>query len=281
LARPSKFDVTAAVRGSDLPAPARLLMLVLADVANPTTAETLPSYTPSLVQLVKETGLGAATVKRYLTALEVAGWLTRKRPSAEASRRGERTRYRLKIPSGTAPRGRPTAGLGVGPQRAQGRPTAGPPQNPHVGNEVGPQRAQGRPTAGPKESTNKDLTKNLKPKSRLASLAPTPETAQTVLAQWIDYCRSKGVQLPKRLIAQYARLIKEALDEGFTPNHVKTALAGMLRDSIANRPTLLPNRLVSIQTGPETHSRPSTTDRRVIDALALADQFPDTPENHP
>jgi hypothetical protein len=38
---------------------------------------------------------------------------------------------------------------------------------------------------------------------------------------------------------------------------IKNALAGMLQDQIANRPSLLPNRLVALQTGPERRARAS------------------------
>lgn len=95
---PTKWEVTKAVRASDLPAPSRLVMLVLADVAEVGTAEIPERRTPSLAVLAKETGLGKATVARHLTALEKHGWVIRERPDAAAMVRGERTHYRLSIP---------------------------------------------------------------------------------------------------------------------------------------------------------------------------------------
>jgi hypothetical protein len=59
---PARWRVTRAVRGSTLPAPAKLIMLVLADVADVGTAEIPPNRTPSLTVLARETGLGRSTV---------------------------------------------------------------------------------------------------------------------------------------------------------------------------------------------------------------------------
>lgn len=96
-----RWKVTKAVRRSDLPAPARHVMLTLADVAEVGTAEIPAQHTPSLAVLARETGLNESTVKRHLNALEKDGWLVRSRPTIEAARlHGERTRYRLTMPQG-------------------------------------------------------------------------------------------------------------------------------------------------------------------------------------
>lgn len=97
---PCRWDVTKAVRASSLPAPSRLIMLVLADVAEVGSAEIPEQFTPSLGVLERETGLSRRTVQTHLAALETAGWIVRVRPStAEAMWRGERVRYGLAIPS--------------------------------------------------------------------------------------------------------------------------------------------------------------------------------------
>jgi hypothetical protein len=94
-----RWKVTKAVRASNLPAPARLVMLVLADVAEVGTAEIPEKFTPSLTVLANETGLARSTVASHLKDLEAAGWITRIRPAtAKALARGERTRYQLSIP---------------------------------------------------------------------------------------------------------------------------------------------------------------------------------------
>lgn len=98
-------------------------------------------------------------------------------------------------------------------------------------------------------------------------------TGGSVLKDWIDYCQTeRDVKLPRRLIGQYAKLIKEALDDGFPPNQVKTALASMLADNVANRPSLLPNRLVEVQTGPERRARRAPVDH-MAQAEAVADRL--------
>lgn len=92
-----------------------------------------------------------------------------------------------------------------------------------------------------------------------------------IVAGWIDYCTAAGVKLPRRLIGQYAKLIGEASREGFDDVTIKRALASMLEDNVANRPSLLPARLVQAQTGMERKGRRiATTDERVAEALDIA-----------
>lgn len=89
------------MRASGLPAPARLIMLVLADVAEVGTAEIPRQFTPSVSVLAAETGLSKRTVQTHLSDLESGGWITRTRPATpEAMWAGERVQYRLTIPSG-------------------------------------------------------------------------------------------------------------------------------------------------------------------------------------
>lgn len=100
---PAKWRVTRAVRDSTLPAPAKLIMFVLADVADVGTAEVPPHRNPSLTVLVKETGLGRSTVTTHLRALEADGWVVRTKPTtAEALGQYERTRYQLQVPVAVA-----------------------------------------------------------------------------------------------------------------------------------------------------------------------------------
>lgn len=95
----TRWDITKAVRASDLPAQARLIMLVLADVAEVGTAEVPEWFTPSLTVLARETGLGRSTVAEYLKVLEERKWVVRTRPSVgDAMGEGRRTRYQLMNP---------------------------------------------------------------------------------------------------------------------------------------------------------------------------------------
>lgn len=96
----SRWQVTKAVRASSLPAPSKLIMLTLADVAEVGTAEIPERHTPSLTVLAAETGLDRSTVRRHLDLLETAGWVVRMRPTIAAARaQKERTRYRLTTPA--------------------------------------------------------------------------------------------------------------------------------------------------------------------------------------
>lgn len=125
----SRWEVERAVLGSNLPAPARLVLLVLLIQADARTLDT-GKYSPSLTGLARATGLGRSTVARELNRLEAEGWLTRDRPApAEARAKRTRTSYRITSPTaGLVPerdQSGPTAGLEVVPQRDRTGPTVG------------------------------------------------------------------------------------------------------------------------------------------------------------
>lgn len=152
----TRWEVTKAVRASDLPAASRLIMLTLADVAEVGTAEIPARFTPSLTVLARETGLGRSTVKAHLASLDGAGWLVRTRPDARAQWFGERTRYRLALPDG--------AGVGqdvaqVGQEVAQGGSGDGP--------GVGQEEALPRPGDGHLETDHSD-------QSQISTDRPSP-----------------------------------------------------------------------------------------------------------
>jgi len=130
----SRWEVTKAVRASDLSAPSRLILLVLADVAEVGTAEIPEKHTPSLTVLERETGLSRSTIKRRLADLELAGWVVRSYPDGPAMRRGERIRYRLEVPKGGS-----TVDLGVGSE-------AGSTESP--GSTMDLDRVHSEPTGG-------------------------------------------------------------------------------------------------------------------------------------
>jgi hypothetical protein len=146
-----KWRVNRAVRASTLPAPARLIMFVLSDMADAKTAEIPAERTPSLGDLAEQTGLSEATVKRHLPTLESLGWVVPTRPTAAEQARHVSTRYRLAIPSGGSERAPETPDPG-----AQGEPPAGaqsePPnenrglrESPRGGSECTPAGAQSEP----------------------------------------------------------------------------------------------------------------------------------------
>lgn len=86
-----------AVLASDLPAPARLILLVLAVVADWPAGTTPAEHTPSLTRLATLTGLSRASIAEHLNRMESGGWVLRLRPTpAQARGKKERTRYRLR-----------------------------------------------------------------------------------------------------------------------------------------------------------------------------------------
>ena len=100
-----------------------------------------------------------------------------------------------------------------------------------------------------------------------------PVTAQTIVAALVDACRERDVALPNRLIGQYAKGIKQLLGEGYSPALIWRALALMADDNILNRPSLLANKVVTAQAGPERapqRASRSTTDDRVAGWLNLS-----------
>lgn len=92
-----KFVINRAVRWSQLPAPSRLIMMVLVDISNSDTGEIPPQHTPSLAMLVRQTSLGKSTVAEHLGRLEKAGWVKRTAPDLWGRGQHQRTKYELAV----------------------------------------------------------------------------------------------------------------------------------------------------------------------------------------
>ena len=111
----SKWEINKAVRTSGLPAPSRLIILVLSDLADVDTGIVPDSRTPSLRELAEWTGLDKSTVTRHLDALDASGWVVRTRPAVEVARREHvKTTYRIGMPLGalcTMPEGPNETGM--------------------------------------------------------------------------------------------------------------------------------------------------------------------------
>jgi hypothetical protein len=102
-----RWEFERAVLASDLPAPARLVLLTLAVLANWPGGRVPAQYGPSLTRLAELSGLSRRSVVNHLDAVEKTrqsdGWVTRSRPTvADARSKKERTQYQLSIPSGAA-----------------------------------------------------------------------------------------------------------------------------------------------------------------------------------
>lgn len=101
----SRWDVEKAIFRSNLPAPARLIVLSLLALSDAESAVVPGKFSPSLSRLAEATGLNRATVARQLNALEELGWAKRSRPSIEAARASkERTAYALAIGRNAPPK---------------------------------------------------------------------------------------------------------------------------------------------------------------------------------
>lgn len=94
-----KWRVNRAVRKSNLPSPARLIMFVLSDMADAKTGVIPEKKAPSLKELAEDTGYGESTVKEQLAGLEELGWVFRTRPDAHQQARHVSTGYRLAVGS--------------------------------------------------------------------------------------------------------------------------------------------------------------------------------------
>lgn len=138
-----KWRVNRAVRASTLPAPSRLIMLTLSDIAHAGTAELPPERTPSTPQLAAETGLSESTVKTHRARLEADGWIVMTRPTAAEAARHVRTKYRLAVPTGSHLLTPEPGEAGSGDDRANTRAPSG--ANPAGGQELTDSGASSRP----------------------------------------------------------------------------------------------------------------------------------------
>lgn len=98
--RINRWTVERAVLASSLPAPSRLLMLILLTRVSNGTLVIPSQFAPSLTTLVAETGLARGSVANHLNRLEREGWLVRHRPSvAKARSEKARTGYSVTVPA--------------------------------------------------------------------------------------------------------------------------------------------------------------------------------------
>lgn len=155
---------------------------------------------------------------------------------------------------------------------------ASPPETVALGTgEQGNRGTGDKPPASPSEPAAEDVVQgelfdNKRAQTSTAVAVAEPVTAQTIVGALIDACRARNIDLPQRLIGQYSKTIKQLLLEKQPPERIWAALSLMAEDKILNRPSLLPNKLVTVQTGPErapARASRSTTDDRVAAWLTL------------
>lgn len=186
----STVAVQRAVLKSDLPAPARHVMLTLAAIADFKTGVIPAEHTPSLSEISAATNLARSTVARTLNVLEASGWVERDRPDVVAARtEGAKTAYVLKIG------GSPTVGLGVVPEGdqvdAQGSPTVGP--------DLVPQGDGPSPTVGRIRGTDLKVCTDPPPSTSHSQPAAQPATQDAQAAHDGKKTRAdrrRGTRLP-------------------------------------------------------------------------------------
>lgn len=133
-----RWEFERAVLASDLPAPARHVLHVLAVLADWPSGVVPAQFSPSLTRLSEMTGLSRRAVMNHLNASEKKlgqdGWVIRSRPEIEKARsEKERTAYRLGVPA----RARDALEVGAGDALARAGDALG------LGQEVPGARAPG------------------------------------------------------------------------------------------------------------------------------------------
>ena len=117
-----------------------------------------------------------------------------------------------------------------------------------------------------------------------AADAPEPVTARTLISEWLDRCAKRP---PKNVIGQISKQIKDLLAEGIDPDDVRAGLALWMRKGL--HPSTLPSVVNEAMNTPRQHlpaaagaenvlhlpaaRRPSITDQRVAEGMALADRL--------
>lgn len=265
-----RWKVTKAVRASNLPAPARHIMLTLADIADVGTAEIPERWTPSLTVLARETGLGRSTVAAHLRTLEADGWVVRTRPTtASALAQGERTRYQLKVPADASPvaelgqeEASPAEGL-PSPAPGQASPAQGLP-SPAPGHRV---RSSSDPL------TSSDLSSSATPPMPTEEPREDVERICNYLAEWVVKNGSRRPTITKKWHTEARLLIDK---DGKSIEEIREVIAWSQRDefwkaNILSMPTLRKQydrlKLASQrgQSGPASPTRATGANRHVDD----------------
>ncbi|WKU07986.1 helix-turn-helix domain-containing protein [Micromonospora sp. HUAS LYJ1] len=185
--------VQRAVRRSDLPAPARLIVLTICGIADYRTGVVPPEHAMSLTELAVATGLGRSTVARSLNLLEKTAWLTRDRPDVVAARsEGARTAYTVHV-------GSPVAGLpgspraGLVPERDYPEPDVSDIGQSQSGTTGSP--AAGRIPISP-TTTNKNLSSRPASDPADAVEAPPRLDVDRVCRHLADRIEANGSKRP-------------------------------------------------------------------------------------
>jgi len=181
-----RSDFDTAVRRSDLPPPSRLVLMVLASLADWPGGVIPARFTPSLSTLADATGLSRSTVAEHLNGVEQRTWVDRKRPTVAAARgQKERTQYVLAVPAGCWVTADPASSPGDGLVREADQPSS-PGDGPALVRELD----WASPGAGHKPTTTSQPSSQPKKRSPKASNTTADDTAFD--AFWTAYPHKVG-----------------------------------------------------------------------------------------
>lgn len=208
-----RWKLERAVLASELPPPARQVLLTLAVLADWPSGRTPAEHTPSLTRLARSTGLSRSTVADHLNRLESDGWVTRLRPgAARAQAEKARTQYRLVVP-GTGPGG----GLVQHPDQSATRtsPIGGPALVRHPDGASPP--AGHVPDLPQTNQTKKERTP-----------APPKVDASAVVAAFVEGATTNGQDRPTNaIIGKVGRDARRLIGEGIPLDKLAAAASAM------------------------------------------------------
>ena len=293
----NRWDFERAVTASNLPAPSRLVLLVLAIRADATTGTIPAEFSPSHAQLAADTGLSRRAIVTHLAAVEADGWLRVKRAPI-AQQRAEHTpnQYRLALPKTTeklvqdvhpeppkasAPAAPPPtrASAPRAPRLVQEvhQASAGGAHNQTTTNQLHNQAPSGATRTSAGARTRATL-------EHLNATAVTRPDSMTLVSTWARTLKAP-IRLPvQRELAREIDRLRDDLRADVDPTLLQAALN--LWAAKGRRPAFLPHcyddaaQSARAATTPDVPgsrvhqpARPSTTDQRVAAVQALREQW--------
>jgi len=198
-------------------------------------------YQLSAEQFLAEGREARDAVRSGLRELEEAGYL-RRVEARDSDGRIVGTDYELTEPA-PPPDGKPSAG----------KPVPGA-ELPEQGVSAA-QSSAGKPVPGDlslkkttKETSSEEGAAPAPPAAEEVSTEAQPDTAQTIVRDFIDFCAGRDVRLTRSTIGRYGASIKSLLDQGFPPITIKHALSLMLARNKVGNVALLDSFVVEVQT---------------------------------
>jgi hypothetical protein len=232
----TNLEAMRAVRNSQLPPPARHLMMTLISLANPSTCVIPDSHTPSLTDLTNFTGMVRSTVATHLNTLETEGWLKRDKPSTPQSWGAKvKTRYFVQIPTSPGDglvqetdRSVERTSPGDGPELVRENDTTSPSPGPVVPNPIHTnQKSSSPPRAAkrkPKPEPRRDDVEHL-----CALLADRIEQNGSphpnVTDAWRKQCRlllDDKKRTPRLTVEKVAALIEWSQQDAFWKSNIRS-----------------------------------------------------------